>query len=276
MSGRLEGKTAIITGGGVGIGASIARAFVNEGAKVLITGRRKEKLEEFAASMPAGSVSFFAGDVTKADDTKAMVSAAIAIDGKLDVLVNNAGIDPPGTVTDIALEQWKLIIDTNINGVFYMCRHSIPEMIKSGGGSIVNIASLAGLRCIPAMPAYTTSKAGMIGLTNAIALDYGSQGIRANVICPGATATEMLRNSMTALAESQGTDIDGALKLLTRFCPLPRSAEPDEIAPAAVYLASDESSYVTGTHIVIDGGACVVDPCGSAISSLGTKWGGAV
>jgi NAD(P)-dependent dehydrogenase (short-subunit alcohol dehydrogenase family) len=275
MSGRLEGKVALITGGGVGIGASIAKAFVDEGAKVVITGRRKEKLESFADTLPKGTVSVYAGDVTKIEDTKAMVDAAVAFGGKLNVLVNNAGIDPPGTVTEIPLEQWKQIIDTNIHGTFFMCRHAIPEMLKAGGGSIINVSSLAGLRAIPAMPAYTTSKAGMIGLTNAIALDYGPQGIRSNVICPGATATEMLRTAMSALAESQGTDVDGALKILTRFSPLPRAAEPDEIAPAAVYLASDESSFMTGAQIVLDGGACVVDPCGAATSSLGTKWGGA-
>jgi NAD(P)-dependent dehydrogenase (short-subunit alcohol dehydrogenase family) len=275
MSGRLEGKVAIVTGGGAGIGAAIARAFASEGAKVLITGRRREKLAEFVASAPAGAVSFYAGDVTKEEDSKAMVEAAVAFGGKLDVLVNNAGIDPPGTVTEIPLEQWRQIIDTNINGTFLMCRHAIPEMIKAGGGSIINVSSLAGLRCIPAMPAYTTSKAGIIGLTNAIALDYGPQGIRANAICPGATATEMLKTAMAPLAKAQNTDIDGALKLLTRFCPLPRPAEPEDMAPAAVYLASDESSFMTGAQIVLDGGACVVDPCGASTSSLGTKWCGA-
>jgi NAD(P)-dependent dehydrogenase (short-subunit alcohol dehydrogenase family) len=275
MSGRLNGKAALITGGGVGIGASIAKAFVNEGAKVVVTGRRREKLEEFAATMPAGTVGICAGDIKKEADAKAMVNAAVAFMGKLDVLVNNAGIDPPGTVTDIPVERWMDIIDTNIHGTFFMCRYSIPEMLKAGGGSIISISSLAGLRCIPAMPAYTTSKAGMNGMMNAIALDYGPRGIRAHTICPGATATDMLKNAMKALADAQKTDVYGALGILTRFSPIPRAAEPDEIAPAAVYLASDESSFMTGAQIVLDGGACVVDPCGASTSSLGTKWGGA-
>jgi NAD(P)-dependent dehydrogenase (short-subunit alcohol dehydrogenase family) len=275
MSDRLKGKVALITGGGVGIGAAIAKKFIAEGAKVLITGRRKQKLEEFAATLPKESIGVYAGDITKEADAKAMVDAAVAFGGKLNVLVNNAGIDPPGTVTDIPVQQWMDIINTNIHGTFFMCRYAIPHMIQAKGGSIINISSLAGLRCIPAMPAYTTSKAGMIGLSNAIALDYGPQGIRSNVICPGATATDMLKTAMGALAESQKTDIYGALGILTRFCPIPRASEPDEIAPAAVYLASDESAYMTGAQLVLDGGACVVDPCGASTSSLGTKWGGA-
>ncbi|MDR3304853.1 MAG: SDR family oxidoreductase [Clostridiales Family XIII bacterium] len=276
MSGRLEGKVALITGGGLGIGAAIARAFVKEGAKIVITGRRQEVLEEFAAALPAGSVEVCAGDISILEDSRAMAEKTVKVFGKLNVLVNNAGIDPPGTVTEIDIDRWMKVINTNIHGTFFMCRHAIPKMIEAGGGSIINISSLAGLRCIPAMPAYTTSKAGMIGMTNAIALDYGVKGIRANVICPGATATNMMRTSMQALAAAQNTDVDGALGLLTRFCPLPRVCEPDEISPAAVYLASDESSYMTGSQIVLDGGACVVDPCGASTSSLGTAWGGGV
>ncbi|MDR0874637.1 MAG: SDR family oxidoreductase [Clostridiales Family XIII bacterium] len=273
MAGRLEGKVAIITGGGVGIGASIAKGFLAEGAKILVSGRRKEKLEEFAAGFPEDSLAIFAGDITKIEDAEAMVEAAVARFGKLDVLVNNAGIDPAGTVTDIPVQQWLDIINTNINGAFYMTRFAIPKMIESGGGSIINVASLAGVRAIPAMPAYSTTKAGLQGFTNAVALDYGSKGIRINMISPGATATDMLKNSMQGLAKSQGTDIYGALGLLTQFTPLGRACEPDEIAPAAIFFASDESSYITGQNLLIDGGATVVDPCGAATSSLGKAWG---
>jgi meso-butanediol dehydrogenase/(S,S)-butanediol dehydrogenase/diacetyl reductase len=273
MAGRLEGKVAIITGGGVGIGAAIAAGFIGEGAKVLITGRRKEKLEEFAAGFSADSIEIFAGDITKLEDAEAMVDAAVSRFGKLNVLVNNAGIDPAGTVTDIPVQQWLDIINTNLNGAFYMTRFAIPKMIETGGGSIINVASLAGVRAIPAMPAYSTTKAGLQGFTNAVALDYGPKGIRVNMISPGATATDMLKNQMQGLADSQGTDIYGALGLLTRFTPLGRACEPKEIAPAAVFFASDESSYITGQNLLIDGGATVVDPCGAATSSLGKAWG---
>ena len=273
MGNRLEGKVALITGGGAGIGAEITKAYVEEGAKVIITGRRQNVLEEFAAGFD-GKVGTFAGDISKPEDAEAMVKAAIDFGGKIDVLVNNAGIDPPGTVVDIPLEQWKQILDININGTFYMCRFAIPYMIENGGGSIVNVSSLAGVRNIPAMPAYSTSKSGMIGLSNAIALDYGPKGIRSNCVCPGATRTDMLETAMGALAEDQGTDVAGALNLLTRFLPIPRPAEPKEIAAAALYLGSDESSYATGTVMMVDGGACVVDPCGASTAALGKAWGG--
>ncbi|MCL2110725.1 MAG: SDR family oxidoreductase [Clostridiales bacterium] len=271
--GRLNGKVAIVTGGGGGIGAAIAKAYIAEGAKVLITGRRKEKLEEFAAGLPADSITCFAGDITKIEDAEAMVEAVCAKFGKLNVLVNNAGIDPPGTVVDIPIQQWHDIINTNINGMFYMTRFAIPKMIEAGGGSIINVASLAGVRAIPAMPAYSTTKAGMVGFTNAVALDYGDKGIRINIISPGATATDMLKTGMAGLAKAQDTDIYGALGLLTRFIPIKRAAEPEEMAPAAVFFASDESSYITGQNLLVDGGATVVDPCGASVSSLGKAWG---
>jgi NAD(P)-dependent dehydrogenase (short-subunit alcohol dehydrogenase family) len=273
MAGRLEGKVALITGGGVGIGAAIAEGFIAEGAKVLITGRREEKLKEFAATQPEGSIACYAGNIRNPEEAEAMVEATVKEFGKLNVLVNNAGIDPAGTITDIPLQQWNDIIDTNVNGTFYMVRFAIPKMIADGGGSIINLASLAGVRAIPAMPAYSTSKAALVGLTNAVALDYGDQNIRINIISPGATATDMLKNQMEGLAKAQNTDVYGALGLLTRFSPIKKAVEPDEIAPLAVFLASDESGFITGQNILIDGGATVVDPCGAAVSSLGKAWG---
>jgi Dehydrogenases with different specificities (related to short-chain alcohol dehydrogenases) len=273
MSLKLDGKVAIVTGGGAGIGAAIAKAFVNEGAKVLISGRRKEKLEEFSARFKVDDIDYYAGDVTKVEDCEAMVEKAVSRFGKLDILVNNAGIDPPGTVTEIPIDQWLNIVNTNLNGVFYMTRFSIPKMIEQGGGSIINIASLASVRIIPAMPAYCTTKAALIGFTGSVALDYGDKGIRANAISPGATASDMLKHSMAGLASSQNTDIYGAFGILTRFNPIKRAAEPDEIAPVAVFFASDDSKYITGQNLLVDGGATVVDPCGSALNSVGMAWG---
>lgn len=275
MTDRLKGKVAIVTGGGVGIGAAITKAYVEEGAKVLITGRREQVLKDFAATFPEGTVAVCPGDISVEENAKAMVDAAVEFGGRLDILVNNAAIDPPGTIVDIPVDTWMSVINTNIHGTFFMSRFAIPEMIKNGKGSIVNISSLAGVRNIPAMPAYSTTKSGMIGMSNAIALDYGPMGIRSNTICPGATNTAMMQNAMSALAEAQGTDAQGAIKLLTRFCPIPRACEPDEIAVAAVFVGSDESSYMTGATLMLDGGASIVDPCGSSTASLGTKWGGA-
>ena len=273
MSGRLSGKVALITGGGTGLGAAFAKAFVAEGAKVVITGRRKEPLEKVASALPEGSVLVFQGDVSDFESAQAMVDATIKFGGKIDVLVNNAGIDPAGTVVDVPIEQWKKVIDINLTGPFLMMKAAIPKMIENGGGSIINIASLAAVRNIPAMPAYSASKSGLIGLSNAVALDYGPQGIRSNVVAPGPIRTEMLEHSMSGLAEALGTDITGALNAMTRFIPARRPALPDEVAGAVVFLASDESKFVTGATIMVDGGACVVDPCGSAVSSARVHWG---
>ena len=273
MEGRLKNKVALITGGGTGLGAAFAKRFVEEGAKVVITGRRKEKLDEVAAGLRSDSVLVFVGDVARIEEAQAMVDATVKFGGKIDVLVNNAGIDPAGTVVDVPVEQWKQVIDINLTGPFLMMKAAIPQMIQNGGGSIINVASLAALRCIPAMPSYIASKAGLIGLTQSTALDYGKDNIRCNVICPGAVATEMLKHSMSGLAEAINTDTDGALKVLTKFCPLPRAANPVEISGAAAFLASDDSSFMTGAVMTLDGGACVVDPNGAAVSSAGTNWG---
>ncbi len=274
MADQLKGKVALITGGGTGLGADFTKRFVAEGAKVVITGRRKEPLEKVAEGLPAGSVLVVQGDVSKPDQAQAMVDATVKFGGKIDILVNNAGIDPPGTVVEIPIEQWQKIIDINLTGPFLMMRAAIPAMIKNGGGSIVNISSLAGLRCIPAMPAYTSSKSGLIGLSQATALDYGAQKIRVNVVCPGPIRTEMLEHAMADMAKALDSDVAGALNEMTKFIPLHRPATPDEVSGAVVFLASDDSSFVTGSTIVVDGGACIVDPCGSAVSTVGMNWGG--
>ncbi len=273
MDGRLNGKVALITGGGTGLGAAFAKRFVAEGAKVVITGRRKELLEKVAEGLPKDSIMVFQGDVSELAQAQAMVDATVNFGGKIDVLVNNAGIDPAGNVVDIPVEQWQKILNINLTGPFLMMKAAIPAMIKNGGGSIINIASLAGVRCIPAMPAYTASKSGLIGLTQATALDFGQQKIRVNVVAPGPIRTEMLEHSMSPLAQALGTDIAGALDVMTKFIPLHRPASPDEVSGAVVFLASDDSSFMTGTTLMVDGGACVVDPCGAAVSSSGMNWG---
>lgn len=272
---KLKGKVALITGGGTGLGTDFAKKFVAEGAKVCITGRRKEMLEKTAATLPKDSITIFSGDVSKVEDAKKMVDATVKFGGKIDILVNNAGIDPPGSVVEIPVEQWQKVIDINLTGPFLLMKAAIPHMINNGGGSIINISSLAALRCIPAMPAYVSSKAGLIGLTQQAALDYGPSGIRCNVVCPGAIRTEMLEHAMAPLAEALKSDVTEALNWLTKFTPLQRPATPEEISGIVVYLASDDSSFMTGVVLPVDGGACLVDPNGSAVASAGMGWGGA-
>jgi meso-butanediol dehydrogenase/(S,S)-butanediol dehydrogenase/diacetyl reductase len=272
---HLEGKVALITGGGTGIGAEIARRYVADGAKVCISGRRQEKLDKVAGSLPAGSVTTCSGDVTDLDDVKRMVETTVAFGGRIDVLVNNAGIDTPGNIVDVDVEIWKSVIDINLTGPFLTMKVCIPLMIKAGGGSIINIASLAGIRCIPSMPAYCASKGGLILLTQQAALEYGPSKVRCNVVCPGAVRTTMMENSTgEPLAKAMKTDVDGAFAMLASTAPLRRVGTPEEIAGICSYLASEDSSFMTGSCVVIDGGAHIVDPHGAAISSAGLAWGG--
>jgi len=271
---KLDGKVALITGAGTGIGAAIAERFVADGARICITGRRQETLDKVAQSLPAGMVVTCAGDVTKLEDVERMVETALGFTGKLDVLVNNAAIDPGGTtVVDIDPELWHQVLEINLTGPLYLMRVSIPHMIEAGGGSIINIASLGGLRCLPGMPAYCASKAGLIMLTQQVALDFGPDKVRCNAVCPGGTRTEMLEKSLNPLAEATGMDLDGVFARISSMVPLRRTASPDEITGLCSYLASDDSTFMTGSALLIDGGAAIVDVAGAALSNIGVKWG---
>jgi meso-butanediol dehydrogenase/(S,S)-butanediol dehydrogenase/diacetyl reductase len=269
----LEGKVALITGGGAGIGVAIAKRFVAEGAKVCISGRRQEKLDEVARSLPKGMVCTCAGDVSAYEDAKRMVDTALEFGGRLDALVNNAAIDPGGTVVDLDPTVWHQVIETNLTAPFYTMKFAIPKMIEKGGGSIVNVASLAGVRCLPSMAAYCSSKAGLIMLTQQTALDFGPAKVRCNAVLPGPTRTEMLENSLAPMAEAMGVDVDGVFEKLTSGLPLRRAATSGEVAGICAFLASDDAAFITATAILVDGGAAVVDPCGAALSSTGASWG---
>jgi NAD(P)-dependent dehydrogenase (short-subunit alcohol dehydrogenase family) len=274
MEMKLDGKVALITGAGSGIGAAIAERFVADGAKICITGRRQEKLDEVAQSLPDGAAVTCAGDVTKLEDAQRMVVTAIKFAGKLDVLVNNAAIDPGGTtVVDVDPEEWHSVLETNLTGPMYLMKAAIPQMIKGSGGSIINIASLGGLRCLPGMPAYCASKAGLIMLTKQVALDFGPSKIRCNVVCPGGTRTEMLEKSLSPLGEVLGTDLEGVFDCISSMVPLRRTATPEEITGICTYLASDDSTFMTGSVLLLDGGAAVVDVAGAALTNAGVKWG---
>jgi meso-butanediol dehydrogenase/(S,S)-butanediol dehydrogenase/diacetyl reductase len=253
---KLKGKTALITGGGKGLGAVIAERFVEEGAKVCISGRQKEALDETAGALTSGMVVTCPG-------------------GGIDILVNNAGIDPAGSVVDLDPEVWQRVMDTNLTGPFLTMKTAIPHMITAGGGSIINISSLGGLRCLPAMPAYASSKGGLIMLTKQAALDYGRQKIRCNVVCPGAMRTKMLENSLRPLCDVLKTDLDGVFAHITSTTPLRRVGIPEEIAGICTYLASDDSTFMTGSVLLIDGGAAIVDVSGATLASTGIGWGGA-
>jgi meso-butanediol dehydrogenase / (S,S)-butanediol dehydrogenase / diacetyl reductase len=267
----LKGRVALITGGGSGIGTGIARRFVKDGAKVCICGRREEMLKKVAASLPAGSVVICPGDVTKPADAEKMVKVTLDFAGKLDILVNDAGIDNPGDILEIDLEVWNQVIATNLTGPMLMIRNSIPAMLKAGGGSIINIASLAGVRCIPGMPAYCASKAGLIMLTKQVALDYSQFKIRSNVVCPGAVMS-MLENPKVPMSEEMKANINQTMTKMAKYSPLKRVGTPAEIAAICSFLASDDSSFLTGTVLMADAGSSIVDVNAAEMVASGKKW----
>jgi len=264
---NIEGKVALITGGGTGIGAAIAERFVADGAKVCITGRRKEMLEKVAQSLPSGAVTICSGDVSKEEDTKRMVETAVKFGGKLDVLVNNAGTNQPAPVAELDPKIWQEVIGINLTGPYLLMKAVIPHMLKGGGGSIINVASLGGMRCLPGMPAYCSSKAGLIMLSQQVALDYGRANIRCNAVCPGGVTTDMTKKNFGQFGEMLGIEPETFLKQIATEIPLRRFADPPEVGGLCSYLASDDSSFVTGAVILIDGGSAVVDIVGASITA---------
>ncbi len=264
---NLKGKVALVTGGGSGIGTAIAERFVADGAKVCITGRRKEMLEKVSKSLPSGSVVICQGDVSKEEDVKRMVETTMKFGGKIDVLVNNAGINHPAPIAELDLKLWEHVIAVNLTGPFLLMKAVVPHMLKVGGGSIINIASLGGLRCLPSMPAYCSSKAGLIMLTQQAALEYGSKNIRSNVVCPGGVKTEMTRKDFGQFGEMLGIDPDTFINQIALEIPMRRFAASPEIGGLCSYLASDDSSFMTGAVITLDGGTAVVDVVGAAITA---------
>ena len=270
---QLENKVALVTGGGSGLGSAIAARFIADGARVCITGRRKQALEEIAQSIGSENITVCAGDVSRQEDVKRMVDTTVKFGGKLNVLVNNAGINLPGAVAELDLETWQQVIGINLTGPFLTMKAVIPHMIENGGGSIINVSSLGGNVALPGMAPYCTTKAGLIMLSKQAALDYGPQKIRVNALCPGATRTEMLEGAMQGLAEVLNTDTDGAFGVMSQNIPLKRVAMPDEMVGISVFLASDESSFMTAATVLVDGGASIVDISGASLSNAGINWG---
>jgi NAD(P)-dependent dehydrogenase (short-subunit alcohol dehydrogenase family) len=192
------------------------------------------------------------------------VTRAVEAFGGLDVVVANAGIGLGGTIADVSDEAWQRTLDTNLTGAMRLVRAAIPALAARGGGSVVLVSSVSGLVAAPSSAAYVASKAALIGLAAAIAVDHAAQGIRANALCPGWVRTPMGDEAADELAEELGVDREEAYRLLNAPVPMRRPAQPEEIAACAAFLASDDASYVTGTSLVVDGGLLAVDPGGLA------------
>lgn len=256
----LKGKVAIITGGGTGIGAAIARRFVAEGAKVCIVGRRESVLEKAVRSLPSGTAVMCQGDVSEPEHIDRIIETALSFGQIIHILVNNAGMGTEGSIIDAKLDEWRKTLEVNLIGPFMLMRAAIPHMIKSGGGSIVNISSLASWRAIPQASAYCTSKAGLNMMTQQAALDFGGDKIRCNAICPGFVYSEMTEKRVGQVAKDMGTDLDTLMAKAFREIPSREPAHPEKIAGLCTFLASDEASYITGAVIPVDGGLSAMDP----------------
>jgi meso-butanediol dehydrogenase / (S,S)-butanediol dehydrogenase / diacetyl reductase len=266
----LKGKTAIVTGGGTGIGEAIARRFVACGARVCIAGRRRELLEAVANSLPEDSIKICSADVSNEKDVERIVNTALSFESGLHVLINNAAIDqdPPAGVVDMDVAKWRRMLEINLTGPFLMMKACIPHMIEAGSGSVINISSLAGLRCNSEMPGFCATKGGLVNLTQQAALDYGRYNIRCNVVCPGATKTSMFTENMEAFARMLGTDVEDIFARFMKDVPLSRVSRPEEMAGICAFLASDDASFLTGAAIPVDGGAAIVDVSGAVISDI--------
>jgi len=249
---RLKDKVAVITGAGSGIGRTTAVLFADEGAKVVIVDIDKKGGED-TLDILAGkekAALFVPTDITDVVQVKSMVDKVVEEYGKLDILINNAGVYAKGDASNTDEEQWDKIMNVNLRAAFLCCKYCIPQMIKQGGGVVINISSEAGIDAWKNQVAYNVSKAGLISLAKSIAVDFAPKNIRANCVCPGTTETVLFKAYL-----ARQPDPEGARREFEIIRPANRVGRPEEIAYGILYLASDESPYATGSILSIDGGA---------------------
>ena len=243
-----DGKVALVTGGTSGIGRATAIAFANEGAKVVVAGRREKEGTETVEQIrqAGGDAVFVQTDVTKENDIKNLIDTTLKTYGRLDYAFNNAGVEQPLTpLTDQTEDDFDRVINTNVKGVWLSIKHQIPAMLQNGGGAIVNNSSVAGIIGLSGVPIYIASKHAVIGLTKAIALEYAKQSIRVNAVLPAAIETDMF---------NRFADNQEARSYIESLHPIGRTGRPEEIADAVIWLCSDKASFVTGQSLAIDGG----------------------
>jgi NAD(P)-dependent dehydrogenase (short-subunit alcohol dehydrogenase family) len=247
----LTHKTALVTGAGSGIGAEIARTFAKSGARVFLADRDKNAGQKVSAEIKnaGGNAEFVALDVTNETDWQNAADHILQGENKLDILVNNAGIGHVGTILQTSGADLDKMYEVNVRGVFNGCKQFVPRMIESGGGSIINLASIGGVVGIVDRLAYCTTKFAVVGLTKCLALDHAKTGLRVNCLCPGRVETPFVQARI-----SEYPDPEAAYKQMSETQAVGRMGRPEEIAAAALYLASDEAAFVTGSAFIIDGG----------------------
>lgn len=241
---RFENKVVIVTGAGSGIGAATVRRFAAEGAKVVLAGRTREKLESVAAQLPKEKYLVRVADVSDYDQVEGLVRATVDKFSRLDVMVNNAGVASEGRATEDSVDAWHKVISIDLDGVFHGARAALPHLIKTKG-CIVNTASVSGLGADWNMSFYNTAKGGVVNLTRSLALDYGRDGVRINSVCPSLTRTDLT------------TDMFKDEALVAKFrerIALGRTAEPEDIADVIAFLASEDARFITGVNLPVDGG----------------------
>ena len=244
-----DGKHALVTGGGSGIGAAIAQVLVDKGASVTIIGRNRERLESTAAEL---GVSLEVADVTDREQVASAFRSAEQDRGTIDILVNNAGIAESSSFAKMDDDHWSRVLGVNLTGVYYCCRETIGGMLEKGGGCIVNVASTAGLRGAAYISAYCAAKHGVIGLTRALAAEYARRGITVNAVCPGYVDTDIVRNAIANIVKKTDRSEEEALAGMLKTNPQRRLIMPAEVADTVIWLCRQQS--INGQSIVIDGG----------------------
>jgi NAD(P)-dependent dehydrogenase (short-subunit alcohol dehydrogenase family) len=249
MSGRLDGKVAVVTGAGSGLGRAAAVRFVTEGARVHAVDRDGDALRGVGSSLD-GAVAAHVADVADSASMEELAADVLTTDGRVDVVFANAGIEGVGTAADLTEDDWDRVLGVDLKGVWLSSKWFLPAMVEQGSGAVVNTASIGGLVGVPGIFPYAAAKGGVVALTRQMGLDYAPYGIRVNAVCPGTVVTPLVERNWV----QKGLDVEERRTAGARDYPLGRLGEPDDIANAVLFLASDEASWITGQAIVVDGG----------------------